>query len=288
MIRHVETDPSKQDEDPVDLADCSTQRNLSAQGRADARAIGQAIRRLKINVATVLTSAFRRTRETARLIFWGRGSVSRALPNTINVRHDAAWRAQVRSMRALLGTKPKAGSVTALVTHGILVTEATGQTLEEGGTLVFRPLGSSRFRLVGRILPDEWGRCEHLLRPRQRGCRSTSSPPARTRTTSPRPGTDRYTAQPRASSGRLDPATGKSIRVPLGAGSAPHGVIVGPGRAAGVTDDGLNALVRVDHETLAVRTGGEADLVRLPRTALGERVECRPRRAVRPGNPTVA
>ena len=41
--------------------------------------------------------------------------------------------------------------------------------------------------------------------------------------------------------------------MPLGAGSAPHGVIVGPDRAAWVTDGGLNAIVRVDARSLRVR-----------------------------------
>jgi hypothetical protein len=43
-----------------------------------------------------------------------------------------------------------------LVTHGSVVDDTTGHTLEEGEALVFRPLGSSRFRLLGRILPSEW------------------------------------------------------------------------------------------------------------------------------------
>ena len=46
--------------------------------------------------------------------------------------------------------------------------------------------------------------------------------------------------------GRLDPATGETRQIPLGAGSAPHGVIVGPDGAPWITDGGLNAIVRVD------------------------------------------
>jgi virginiamycin B lyase len=54
--------------------------------------------------------------------------------------------------------------------------------------------------------------------------------------------------------GRLDPTTGETHHIPLGGGSAPHGVIVGPGGAAWVTDSGLNAIVRVDPVTEAVVT----------------------------------
>src|SRR5690606_25671719 len=45
--------------------------------------------------------------------------------------------------------------------------------------------------------------------------------------------------------GWLDPGTGETRMIPLGAGSAPHGVIVGPDGDAWVTDGGLNAIVRV-------------------------------------------
>jgi broad specificity phosphatase PhoE len=155
VLRHAATDFSKPDHDPVDLTDCATQRNLSAAGRAEARAIGRGVRRLQLRVSAVLTSAFCRTRETARIAF-GRSVVSPALLNTITSPHDARWRRQIRAARRLLGTRPPSGTVTVLVTHGVVVSDTTGLTLEEGETLVFRPLGSSRYRLLGRILPREW------------------------------------------------------------------------------------------------------------------------------------
>jgi virginiamycin B lyase len=58
-----------------------------------------------------------------------------------------------------------------------------------------------------------------------------------------------YTAQHQAALGRLDPATGHTQHIPLGKGSRPHGVIVGPAGLAWVTDSGLNAIVSVDPKT---------------------------------------
>jgi virginiamycin B lyase len=52
--------------------------------------------------------------------------------------------------------------------------------------------------------------------------------------------------------GLLDPVTGRVQEIPLGANSAPHGVIVGPDGNAWVTDGGQNAIVRVDAMTHAV------------------------------------
>lgn len=82
----------------------------------------------------------------------------------------------------------------------------------------------------------------------------------------PRPGGPVwYTAQGQGALGRLDPASGKVEQIPLGAGSAPHGVIVGPDGAPWVTDSGLNAIVRVDPATRDIRRwplpdGGYANL----------------------------
>jgi virginiamycin B lyase len=61
-----------------------------------------------------------------------------------------------------------------------------------------------------------------------------------------------YTAQHLGALGHLDPTTGETRHIPLGSGSAPHGVIVGPDGAPWITDSGLNAIVRVDPVTEAV------------------------------------
>ena len=62
-----------------------------------------------------------------------------------------------------------------------------------------------------------------------------------------------FTAQRTGKLGILDAKTGKIEEVPLGQGSAPHGVIVGPDRAPWITDSGQNAIVRVDPKTREVR-----------------------------------
>lgn len=54
-----------------------------------------------------------------------------------------------------------------------------------------------------------------------------------------------FTAQASGHLGWFDPHTGRVELVALGTGSAPHGVIQGPDKAAWVTDGGQNAIVRV-------------------------------------------
>lgn len=62
-----------------------------------------------------------------------------------------------------------------------------------------------------------------------------------------------WTVQRGGGHGILNPETGETTIIPLGEGSAPHGVIVGPDGNAWITDGGQNAIVRVDRETREVR-----------------------------------
>jgi virginiamycin B lyase len=63
-----------------------------------------------------------------------------------------------------------------------------------------------------------------------------------------------FTAQRSGHLGWFEPNTGRTELVPLGAGSAPHGVIAGPDGAAWITDGGLGAIVRVHWPDRAIRT----------------------------------
>jgi virginiamycin B lyase len=54
-----------------------------------------------------------------------------------------------------------------------------------------------------------------------------------------------FSAQHSGELGWFDPKSGRAELIPLGQGSAPHGVIPGPDQAAWLTDGGRNAIVRV-------------------------------------------
>ncbi|HEY3187097.1 MAG TPA: histidine phosphatase family protein [Solirubrobacteraceae bacterium] len=254
VFRHAATDFSMTDE-TRDLRDCARQRNLNAQGRRQARAIGSALRRLGIPVGDVLASPYCRTRDTARLAF-GRVRSSTALLSADFFRSPSARAGQPRRLRRLLAARPRAGTNTVLVSHGFAIDDATGVSLAEGEAAVVAPSVRARdVEVVARIEADEWARLARRSRPPRvqlreyrvfEGAGPHDVAPARD-------GTVWFTAQAAGELGRLDPRTGRIRRVRLGAGSAPHGVIVGPDRAAWVTDGGLNAIVRVDDRSLRVR-----------------------------------
>ena len=62
-----------------------------------------------------------------------------------------------------------------------------------------------------------------------------------------------FSGQSSGNAGRLDPKTGKVELIPLGVGSAPHGVILDHDGSAWFTDGGQNAIVRVDAKTREVK-----------------------------------
>src|SRR6478752_9352840 len=69
LMRHAATTPGAGDPDGMVLHDCGTQRNLSDEGRAHARQVGEAFRARGVHVAQVLSSPWCRCLETARLAF---------------------------------------------------------------------------------------------------------------------------------------------------------------------------------------------------------------------------
>jgi virginiamycin B lyase len=247
-FRHAATDFSQEDTDTRNLQNCRTQRNLTAQGRADARAIGRGFRRLRIPVGAVLASKYCRTRQTARLAF-GRVRTTLDLTSLPSASTERERNRRIAALRRLLGTPPRKGMNTVLVAHLFNIEAAANVSLEEGEAAVFKPRGQRRFRLVGRVLPRDWAalprRLSSLAAPRIREYRL----PAGKRPHDVAPARDGgvwYTAQGSGELGWLDPKTGRTKHIALGGASAPHGVIVGPDGDAWITDGGLNAIVRVD------------------------------------------
>ncbi len=156
-FRHAATDFSMRDRDRQNLNNCQTQRNLNAQGRSESRAIGQAFQALQIPVGRVLASPYCRTLETARLAF-GRAEPSRALISPFSVPGEAGRRALNAGLRQQLASAPTAGTNTVIVSHERNLQAVTDLSIAEGEAVIFAPLGSSQFRQVARVLPNQWTR----------------------------------------------------------------------------------------------------------------------------------
>jgi hypothetical protein len=125
-FRHADTDHRQTDARTGDVEDCQSQRNLTDQGREDARAVGQAIRALAIPIGPVLASPMCRTVETATLAF------------------------------GLLSNVPPPGANTVIVGHAFpFFGLVGGPFLDEGQAAVVRPDGAA-FQVVARVGLREW------------------------------------------------------------------------------------------------------------------------------------
>ena len=201
---------------------CAVDRRLAALLRFQTRGVP---------IGRVLAAPGCVARATARLAF-GRVTVSRPL-----VRRRAVERA--------LGATPQRGTNTVVVAAATAVTPR----LARGEALVFR-----RGRLVVRLRPHGWSAFLATRHPaRFREWDVTSPSQVHPHDIWPAgDGTVWYTAQLRGAAGRLDTRTGVYREIPLGTGSSPHGVVADAAGNAWITDQGLDAIVRVDRESEAV------------------------------------
>lgn len=152
-LRHTSTDFGENDERMTDYQDCAKQRNLTDQGRAEARAIAAALRELRIPIDQVLASPYCRTMETGRLVF-GNATATSAVRGG-PARPDSPDR--YADLRRILATKPARGSNTAIASHGNPFAAVAGPPyLAEGEMAVIQPLGGNDFRIVARIPKDAW------------------------------------------------------------------------------------------------------------------------------------
>jgi broad specificity phosphatase PhoE len=157
LMRHTTTEPVAPDPASFDVADCSTQRNLSDAGREQARAIGAAIGRLGIRISKVVSSPYCRCLETARLAF-GKVEVSEVL----SVGDDLSFEEKHqrgRAVRELLATAPEPGTNVVLITHtGTLLYSFGLDSRPEGIAHVFQPGPAGTSVYLGSLVPEDWTR----------------------------------------------------------------------------------------------------------------------------------
>ena len=146
LMRHAVTTPGVGDPPGFRLDDCSTQRNLTDEGRRDAQRVGAAFRARGIVVESVYSSPWCRCVETANLAF-GKSEVSTALSNLFT--HPENRERQIREMRELIS--PRGPRNRVLVSHGATILALTGVSLDTAEMLVVTPQSGGKFVVNGRF-----------------------------------------------------------------------------------------------------------------------------------------
>lgn len=151
LIRHA-TAPGTGDPPGFKLDDCSTQRTLDEQGKAQARRIGEAFKSRHVPIGEVRSSQWCRCLETARIAF-GRADPWPALNSNFNDRYQAAEDKNRQVLREI-AARPAQGN-RILVTHNYNIRDVTGVSTGSGQMVVVEPDGAGAARVVGTIpVPD--------------------------------------------------------------------------------------------------------------------------------------
>jgi phosphohistidine phosphatase SixA len=148
LLRHSYA-PGVGDPANFKLDDCSTQRNLSQEGRDDAREIGEWLKRREIKIARVESSRWCRAKETAELLDIGRVKLNRNLDSLfqesdlINHPQTLKVRKQIRDYRNKTG-------LLVLVGHFVNIAALTGVGVDSGEGVLVRADGKGVIKVVGR------------------------------------------------------------------------------------------------------------------------------------------
>ncbi|MWL89752.1 histidine phosphatase family protein [Cupriavidus sp. SW-Y-13] len=138
VLRHARA-PGVGDPDHFKPGDCATQRNLDAEGRSQAKLLGERLKAAGFRPTFIASSAWCRCQDTAQLMNLGPVRTEPLLNSFFNA--DRATRdAQMQKLsRYIDGLDPRGGPY-LFVTHQVVITALTGHNAESaGGVLIELP-----------------------------------------------------------------------------------------------------------------------------------------------------
>ena len=144
FIRHAYA-PGSGDPNNFNLNDCSTQRNLSEDGRKQAQFIGKFFRENKIKIDKVLSSEWCRCKETAEIAF-KHFSTNSFLNSFYSVKYEKNKDKQVKALNKYI-KKFKSDKNLILVTHYVLISEVLNYGPSSGEIIV----SDKNFNIIGSI-----------------------------------------------------------------------------------------------------------------------------------------
>ncbi|NJM90606.1 MAG: histidine phosphatase family protein [Hydrococcus sp. RU_2_2] len=153
LLRHAQTVPGTGDPPGFKLDDCSTQRNLSEEGKAQAVKIGDRFRQQQIPIDRVLSSQWCRCLDTAKLMNIGKVEPFPALNSFFDDRSTEAQ--QTERVRQFILHNQKTSGAIVMVTHQVNITALSGVVPQQGEAVVMQVRNGDRFQVVGQLDPLE-------------------------------------------------------------------------------------------------------------------------------------
>jgi len=148
LMRHALA-PGVGDPDNFERGNCSTQRNLSDQGRAQAVAIGDAFRARNVPIDAVYSSHWCGVRETAELMALGDVQTVDWLDSFFIASERYAREQRTREARQQILDWQGPGNL-LLVTHQVNINALVGGGVSSGDMLVVQPQ-DGELTVIGRL-----------------------------------------------------------------------------------------------------------------------------------------
>ena len=147
FIRHAYA-PGNGDPNNFNLNDCSTQRNLSEDGRKQAKQIGEYFRKNKIKIEKVLSSEWCRCKETAKIAFKN-FSTNNFLNSFYSTKYEKNKDKQLKAINDYI-KKFKSNKNLVLVTHYVVISEILNYYPSSGEIVI----SDKNFNKIGNIEID--------------------------------------------------------------------------------------------------------------------------------------
>lgn len=160
LMRHASSPGQPPDTAHADAENIREERQLDELGRSSAQAMGEALRRLRIPIGTVLSSPTYRALETVKLAQLGQPIVFAELGDS-GQGGTGPDSERARWLKAEIAMPPGAERNTVIVTHYpniIDVCPGRADGLAEGEALILYPDGKGSADLVARVKIDDWSR----------------------------------------------------------------------------------------------------------------------------------
>ena len=147
LMRHALA-PGTGDPDQFSEHDCSTQRNLSQEGRAQAARIGEQLREHSIRAIEVFSSVWCRCMDTAELL--GAGPVNELPPLNSFFRQWEREQIQTDQLIEWMAQR-ESDAATVLVTHQVNITAVAGVYPASGEMVAVRLNDDRTITLLGQL-----------------------------------------------------------------------------------------------------------------------------------------
>jgi phosphohistidine phosphatase SixA len=159
VFRHGATYPDQADTDPLNHDNVAKQRQLNDKGRADAKMVGEAFQKAGVRIGKSYSSRFQRAVETARMIGGKDPQTTLDITEGGLVVSPNENNRRAQAFRALVAVMPDAGTNTLIVSHKPNIIDAFGKDwfeIREGEATIFKPDGSGKYSVVGRVQINQW------------------------------------------------------------------------------------------------------------------------------------